>query len=113
MNKPETKDVYFKGKNKMKVSKPKVTNLASGEIYMTKRMEGNTGEFLPKHEASAESVLVVTDGACYFHIDDQKHHLKSGDTFVIPEKAIHQVEVIQDLKAIHIMPKDIKFKFFN
>lgn len=97
----------------MKVSKPKVTHLASGEVYMTKRMEGNEGEYLPKHEASVESVLVVTDGECFFHLKDQKHHLKPGDVFVIPEKAIHQVQVIQDLKAIHIMPKDIKFKFFN
>lgn len=97
----------------MKVSKPKVSPIAEGQKNKTKRMEGNAGELLPKHIASLESVLVVTHGECYLHIDDEKQNLKQGDSYIIPASVTHQIEVVEDLKAIHIMPHGIKFEFFK
>lgn len=97
----------------MKVSKPKVTPLAKGKNYQTKRMEGNSGELLPKHIASDESVLVVTHGECSLNIQDEDHNLKQGDVYVIPAEVTHQIKVVKDLKAIHVMPHNIKFEFFK
>jgi|SRR5690625_842886 len=97
----------------MKVSKPKVTLLAQGEKYKTKRMQANAGELLPKHKASVESVLVVTHGACNLNINNGDHRMNPGDVYVIPAEVTHQIKAIEDLSAIHIMPHDIKFEFFT
>lgn len=97
----------------MKVSKPKVSPIAEGKKIKTKRMEGNAGELLPKHKASLESVLVVTHGECFLYIDEEEHNLKQGDSYIIPAHIIHQIKVVQDLKAIHVMPNGIDFEFFK
>lgn len=96
-----------------KVSKPKVKVLASGEKLIAKQMQGNKGDLLPKHLANVESILFIHEGACILHIKDTEKLLEAGDAFIIPAEVKHQIKVIEDLKAVHFMPKEIVFEFFD
>jgi|SRR5690625_1604003 len=96
-----------------KVRKPKVTQLAAGKIFTTKQMAANAGELLPKHKASHESVLIITQGSCIMNMEGKEHQLELSDVIVIPAGEIHQIRAKEDLKAVHIMPKEIQFEFFN
>lgn len=96
-----------------KVSKPTVKAMAEGEKFITKQMKADLGKLLPKHRASLESVVVMTKGEIMLNLEGEDHPLKQGDVFVVPPDAKHQIKVIEDFAAIHIMPHDIKFEYFN
>ena len=85
--------------------------LKDGAVLMTKRMEGTDGTAFPKHTASLESALVVLAGVCTITFPDAVHELRAGDTFIVPANEPHQVVGKPDFTAIHIMPKDIRFRF--
>lgn len=84
-----------------KVTKPKVKPLARGEKFNAKQMEANTGNLLPRHKASIESVLIVMEGECSIELDGTNYNLKQGDSFIVPQEIEHQITVIEDFKAIH------------
>jgi len=96
-----------------KVTKPKVKLLAMGKQFTAKQMEAKAGELLPKHLANIESVLILLGGECVLVLADTDHVLKQGDSFIIPPGIEHQIRVIDDFKAVHVMPNDIEFKFFE
>lgn len=96
-----------------KVTKPKIKILASGNKLIAKQMQANAGELLPAHVASDESILLVQEGECIFKINDKDQVLKSDDSIVVPPDVRHQIKVNKDFKAVHFMPKEIKFTFFN
>lgn len=89
----------------------RTVSLAEGAVFVTKRMEATDGTEFPKHTASLESVLVVMEGSCTLQFADSAHHLRPGDTFIVPAHEVHQVIGTPDFKAVHIMPKDIRFNF--
>ncbi len=93
------------------VSNPKVTLLEDGEKMTIKQMEANSGQLLPKHKASDESVVVVIEGECVLKFAEKDHLLTQGDSLVIPANVWHQIMVNEDFKALHVMPKDILFEF--
>lgn len=89
----------------------KVTPLKEGSLFVTKQMEATSGISFPRHRASIESVLVVTEGRCIIKFPDDNHALSAGDSFVVPPDVWHQVAADSDFTAVHIMPKDIQFEF--
>lgn len=89
----------------------KVTPLKEGSVYTTKRMEGASGEPFPRHTASVESVLVVTEGRCLLKFTDKDHAVEAGESFIVPADAWHQVVADPDFTAVHIMPHEIQFQF--
>lgn len=93
------------------VSNPKVTLVEEGEKMTIKQMEAFTGQLLPKHKASDESVLVVIEGACVLNLAKKDHLLGPGDSMVIPPNVWHQIKVNQNFKALHVMPNGIQFDF--
>lgn len=95
----------------MAAGKSKVTPLEEGELFETKQMEATSGKLLPRHKASIESVLVVKEGACKVAFPDTDHLLESGDSLIIAADLWHQISGNPDFKAIHIMPKEIRFEF--
>ncbi|MDD2196556.1 MAG: cupin domain-containing protein [Bacteroidales bacterium] len=96
-----------------KVTKPKVRLLARGGKFVAKQMEANAGDLLPKHLANIESVLIVLEGECVLALSGTEHVLKQGDSFIVPPKIEHQIRVIEDFRAVHVMTNDIEFKFFE
>ncbi len=95
-----------------KVTPPKVTVLASGTELIAKQMQAKAGDLLPKHLANIESVLFIHEGEILLDFEKEEISMKSGDAVIIPADAIHQIKVVSDLKGVHLMPKDIEFKFF-
>ena len=95
------------------VTNPKVRTLATGTKLVAKEMQAKAGELLPPHLANLESILLVEEGECIFKMNDKEQVLKQGDAIVVPPEIKHQIKAIKDFKAIHFMPKEIKFKFFK
>lgn len=91
--------------------KSKVTLLQEGLLFVAKRMEATSGMAMPRHRSSIESVLVVTDGQCIVRLDDADHVLAQGESFIVPAQTWHQIVANPDFKAVHIMPKEIRFEF--
>ena len=91
--------------------KPQVTNLEEGEVFDTKRMEATEGIQWPRHKASQESVLVVTEGTLIVEYSDSQPELQAGESIVIPAEVWHEIVPHPTFKAIHIMPKGIRFTF--
>lgn len=96
-----------------KVTPPKTKILGTGNELMAKQMQANAGDLLPKHLASTESVLVIQKGSCTLHFEETASTLTQGDVFIVPAELIHQIEAKQDFRAVHVMPKEIKFIFFK
>ena len=96
-----------------KVTKPKIKLLTSGKKLTAKQMQANAGELLPEHLASVESILFVQKGECILNLNDKDHVLKSGDAIVVPPEIKHQIKAITDFKAVHFMPNEIEFEFFD
>lgn len=91
----------------------KVTPLQEGALLSAKRMEGTSETPFPGHTASIESVLVVTEGRCIIEFADARHELQAGDAFLVPPDQWHRVTGDPDFKAVHVMPTDIRFDFFE
>lgn len=85
--------------------------LAEGSTFVAKRMQASSGTGFPRHKASTESVLVVTEGRCLIRYASRTETLDAGDTAVIPADDWHQVEADPHFTATHVMPKDIRFTF--
>lgn len=85
--------------------------LEEGAHYVTRQMEATGGRKMPRHQASTESVLVVIAGSCSVEFSEADHSLKSGESLIIPKDEWHQITADPDFKAVHIMPKEIRFKF--
>lgn len=96
-----------------KATNPIVKLLAQGEKFNAKQMQAKAGDLLPKHTASIESVLIVLEGECVLTLDGTDHVLKQGDSFIVPSKIVHQIQVVKDFKAVHVMTNDIEFEFFK
>lgn len=89
----------------------KTTSLREGTALMTKLMEATDGTEFPRHTASHESALILLEGSCTITFPDATHDLHAGDTFVVPADEIHQVVGTPDFRAVHVMPKGIRFDF--
>lgn len=93
------------------VTPPTVTLLAEGSDYTAKQMQARSGDLLPKHTASRESILFVHEGECMLNIGGEERPLKPGDAFAIPADVVHQITAGTDFRGIHFMPRDIEFQF--
>lgn len=96
-----------------KVTQPTVKTLASGSKLIAKQMQANAGELLPAHLANVESILLIQEGECIFKMNAKDKVLKQGDVIIVPPDTKHQIKANHDFKAVHFMPKAIKFEFFN
>lgn len=96
-----------------KVTNPTITLLAKGEKFQAKQMASKAGDVLPKHLATIESVFILLEGECMLNLNGTDHHLRKGDSFIVPPKIEHQIRAITDFKAAHVMTNDIEFQFFK
>lgn len=87
------------------------TPLDDGSTFVVKRMHASSGNSFPRHKASAESVLVVTEGRCTIRFATTHRTLDAGHTAVIPADEWHQVEADPSFTAVHVMPNEIRFTF--
>ena len=91
--------------------KPTTRSLEEGELFDTKQMAADSGAAMPRHRASIESALIVTEGRCIVRFDDEDRRLSVGDSLILPADVWHAVVADPEFTAIHIMPKGIRFTF--
>ena len=95
------------------ITKPRVRSIATGKEMVAKQMQAEAGDLLPAHSASVESILFIHEGECILHMQGDEIRLQAGVGHVIPPKTRHQIRVVADFKGLHIMPKDIRFEYFD
>ncbi|WP_018295621.1 cupin domain-containing protein [Corynebacterium lubricantis] len=91
--------------------RPQVTPLQEGELVDTKQMVAGEGVNWPRHKASTESVLIVTEGGCVVVFDDSEHPLATGESLIIPADTWHEIQANPAFTATHIMPKGLRVTF--
>lgn len=73
-------------------------------------MIGEANTIGPKHVSAEESILVILKGKAVLKILNEEHSLNLGKTIIIPGGVEHILEILEDTKAIHIMPLENKIK---
>ena len=91
--------------------KPTTKLLEEGELFDTKQMSARGGATMPRHKASTESALIVTQGQCVVHFDERARTLAQGESVILGEGVWHAVQADPEFTAVHIMPKGIRFTF--
>lgn len=66
---------------------------------------------MPPHHATEEAVVVVKKGRAELVMPDERHLLKSGSSFIIPERAIHSLTIMEDFEAVAVMVKNAEIHF--
>ncbi len=82
-----------------------------GPGLVAKQMQASAGQSFPRHRASAESVLVVTEGRCIIRFTATDQTVGAGQTAVITANEWHHVEASPSFTAVHVIPKEIRFAF--
>src|SRR5690625_7347985 len=95
----------------MKVTKPIVKELASGEEFIVKQMRAEANALLPKHFADVESILLIPEGECTLNMDGEEHLLKQGGAWMMPPQVNHQMLPKTEFKAAHRMPQTRKIEY--
>ncbi len=95
------------------VTKPRVRTIATGREMVAKQMQADAGDLLPEHTASLESILFIHEGACVLTMAGEEIPLEAGVGHVIPPDTRHQIRVVSDFKGLHIMPRSIRFEYFD
>lgn len=93
------------------VSNHTVISLEEGSDFSTKQMSADGEKVLPRHKASVESVLIVVEGSCLLELSGKKQLMSVGDTRIIPADEWHQITAHPSFRAVHVMPKGIRFEF--
>lgn len=91
--------------------RPQTQPLEEGELFDTRQMSAGGGISMPRHRASVESALIVTEGRCIVRFDDADRAMTTGDSVILPADVWHEIVADPEFVAVHIMPKDIRFTF--
>lgn len=90
---------------------PTMSPLFVGTTFKVLEVAGLAGVSMPLHYSTGEAVISVKSGEALLEIDDYQHFLKSGDTFLIPAMKVHSLAILDDFKAMVVMPVDSEIKF--
>ena len=63
---------------------PKLITLKTGESFKVYQVTGHAGMKMPLHYSTKEAVVIVQEGFAQLKIDEIKHMLQEGSTFIIP-----------------------------
>ena len=96
----------------MKTSnKPELVTLKTGESFKVLQVTGQAGMSMPLHYSTKEAVVIIQEGFAQLKIDEIKHMLQEGSTFIIPAHQNHTLSVKAKFKALVIMSKDSDIEF--
>lgn len=63
------------------------------------------GQGLTEHSASYDALVQVIDGEVEIKIDGNPHHLKEGDSIIMPANIPHALHAVESFKMILTMIK--------
>lgn len=84
--------------------RPQMTVLEKGKRFKTLKVSAKGGMQMPSHHATEETVIVVLEGAGVLNFEDGDHALQAGESIIIPAGLAHKLTVLEDFKAVVIMP---------
>lgn len=90
---------------------PEMIQLKKGESFKVLQINGEAGTKMPLHYSTKEAVVIVQEGYAELKIDEIKHLLQAGNTFIIPAHQNHTLSVKVKFKALVIMSKDSAIEF--
>lgn len=90
---------------------PKLVTLKSGESFKVYQVTGLTGMKMPLHHSTKEAVVIVQEGYAQLKIDEIKHMLLEGSSFIIPAHQNHTLSVKAKFKALIMMSQDSNIEF--
>lgn len=90
---------------------PQLTPLDTGEQVKAFEVTGRKGMIMPDHHSTEEAVVVVLAGAAELQFADGNHHLAKGGTFLIPGGKPHKLVLLEDFRAVVVMPLGSKIEF--
>lgn len=94
---------------------PDLLLVATGDTLKIFEVTGTIGMEMPVHYSTEEAVVTVKQGSSKLQFDDNAWILNVGDTFLIPAGKLHSLTLLEDFKALVVMPieSDIKFSSSN
>lgn len=90
---------------------PKLVTLKSGESLKVYQVTGHAGMKMPLHYSTKEAVVIVQEGYAQLKIDEIKHILQEGSSFIIPAHQNHTLSVKAKFKALIIKSVDSNIDF--
>ncbi len=90
---------------------PQLATLKSGESLKVYQVTGHAGMKMPLHYSTKEAVVIVQEGYAQLKIDEIKHILQEGSSFIIPAHQNHTLSVKAKFKALIIMSLDSNIEF--
>ncbi len=90
---------------------PKLVTLKSGESLTVYQVTGQAGMKMPLHYSTKEAVVIVQEGYAQLKINEIKHILQEGSSFIIPAHQNHTLSVKAKFKALIIMSLDSNIEF--
>src|SRR5674476_166477 len=90
---------------------PKLVTLKTGESFKVYLVTGHAGMKMPLHYSTKEAVVIIQEGFAQLKIDEIKHMLQEGSTFIIPAHQNHTLSVKAKFKALVIMSQDSNIEF--
>lgn len=90
---------------------PQLAMLKSGESLKIYQVTGHAGMKMPLHYSTKEAVVIVQEGYAKLKIDEIKHILQEGSSFIIPARQNHTLSVKTKFKALIIMSQDSTIEF--
>ncbi|PDP83022.1 cupin [Prevotella intermedia] len=63
----------------------------------------DAGQGLSQHTAPFDAFIQVVDGEMVLNVEGTNHHIKAGESFIIPSGALHSVKAEQRFKMIITM----------
>jgi quercetin dioxygenase-like cupin family protein len=90
---------------------PKLVTLRTGESFKVYQVTGHAGMKMPLHYSTKEAVVIIQEGFAQLKINDIKHILQEGGTFIIPAHQNYTLSLKTKFKALGIMSLDSNIEF--
>ena len=90
---------------------PKLVALKSGESLKVYQVTGHADMEMPLHYSTKEAVVIVQKGSAQLKIDEIKHIIMEGSSFIIPAHQNHSLSIKTKFKALIIMSQDSNIEF--
>lgn len=96
-------------------TEPDLLPVATGDTLKVFEVNGKAGMVMPRHYATEEALVAVKKGSSKLRFEDDEWTLSEGDTYLIPAGRIHSLKLLDDFKALVVMPlkSDITFDPLN
>ena len=80
-------------------------------VYKVLQVNLPKGQIMPRHFASSDAFIIVEKGEAKLNLPTKSVTLLAGNSFAIPAKAPHTLEILADFRAHVILAADAYVQF--